>query len=240
MFVWRKVSKRHHFVAGGGSPARTERTAHTWWQHEQKKCGENEIKWKRATQSSEWKTQHWHGERLGDTIWPVLMVWLGFPPRCWEQKTKRKKKEKVVGLTGGSFFEGFSRVQEKSNRLWVHSPDTFNRATPQPREVFGRLKGRSLLWLSRREAGLPDCCLTLSLPAVAPYGRGGDGRDGDAADGGRHLHLEHLAAPRLVGGAVRQRVLHGVAELKGGGGGGEATSVVKSGKYRWWCKGFTL
>lgn len=75
---------------------------------------------------------------------------------------------------------------------------------------------------------LPDCCLTLSLPAVAPYGRGGDGRDGDAADGGRHLHLEHLAALRLVGGTVGQRVPHGVAELRAMG---EAASVIKSGKY---------
>lgn len=60
----------------------------------------------------------------------------------------------------------------------------------------------------------PCSALTLSLPAVAPYGGGGDRRDGDAVDGGRHLHLQHLAPPRLLGSVVWQRVLHGVPQLE--------------------------
>lgn len=53
-------------------------------------------------------------------------------------------------LTGGSLFEAFSRVEEKSNRLWVQSLDTFNRATgPQS-----------------------DWTIKIGLAAIKPAGRG--------------------------------------------------------------------
>lgn len=142
------------------------------------------------------------------------------------EKTKQNKKKLFVS-PAAPFLRPFHVSRRKATGCEFTAWDTFNRATVIATGDWTLKIG--LAAIKPAGAGLPDCRLTLSLPAVAPYRRGGDGRDGDAADGGRHLHLEHLAAPRLVGGAVRQRVLHGVAELMATG---EATSVIESGKHR--------
>lgn len=55
--------------------------------------------------------------------------------------------------------------------------------------------------------------LTLSLPAQSADGCSCDGAVGNSADGGSHLHLQNLLPLGSVWRAVRQRALHGIAQL---------------------------
>lgn len=67
--------------------------------------------------------------------------------------------------------------------------------------------------------------LTLSLPAQSADGRGCDGAVGNPPDGGSHLQLQDLLPLGSVRSAVRQRALHGIAQLNVTAQSGRRASV---------------